>query len=350
MLRRRSLVGWVVLVLAVAGAAFWAGTVVGRPEVKPLDQPTTSLYTVVSGQVGRELGVSVTATWPSGRPVLAAGAGTVTTIEVRNGQTIDTGDRLLSVDLQPSFVAVGAVPAFRDITPAVHGADVLQWQQMLAKLGYSVRATGVHDTASVAATKQWQAKVGLPGDGVVHRGQVTFTPQLPIRVALPKELTVGSEVSAGSTLATVITGNPTFAIVLSSEQTKVIPQNGRVKISHDGGNWEGKVSASTQDRQSGEVTWTVTAAAGGVVCGTECASVPVPGPTTLQGAIVAVPVTKGPVVPAASILSAPDGSAAVVRADGTQEPISILGTSGGLSVVKGVEVGDQIQLFAQSTS
>ncbi len=344
------MIGWLVLVLLVGAAAFWAGTTVSRPEADPLDRPTPSLYTVVAGEVGRSVDVSVTVAWPSGRPVVSPAAGTVTTIDVRSGDTIKAGDRLLSVDLQPSFVAVGSVPVFRDIGPGVRGADVEQLQRMLGTLGYQVKVSGVQDAASVAATKQWQKDVGLPSNGVVRRGQVTFTPVLPVRVVVPDQVIVGSQVSAGSTVATVVTGDPTFTIALSQQQTSLIPQDGRVLIPHGSVTWEGHVAKSAQDHENGGVLWTVTDTSGKPVCGNDCGSLPVPGPTSVPASVVVVPPTKGPLVPVASILSAADGSTAVVLADGTQRAITVLATSGGLSAVRGVDPGQQIQLFGETGS
>ncbi|WP_353649225.1 peptidoglycan-binding domain-containing protein [Nakamurella sp. A5-74] len=348
--RYRAVIGWLALTLAVGGAAFWAGTTVSRPEVDPLDQPTASLYTVVAGQVGRAVDVSVTVSWPSGRPVVSAATGTVTTVNVRSGEMVKAGDQLVSVDLQPSFAAVGTVPAFRDIGPGVRGADVEQLQQMLNTLGYPVTVTGVHDAPSMAAARRWQKAVGIPGNGIVRRGQVTFTPTLPVRIVVPEDLTVGSQVSAGSPVATIVTGEPKFTIALASQQTALIPQDGQVLIKHGATTWEGVVSSSAEDRENGGVLWTVTDKAGKPVCGSDCDSLPVPGPTTVQGSVVVVPPTQGPVVPVASILGGPAGSAAVVLADGTQRAVTVLATSGGLSVVTGINPGQQIQLFGDTGS
>lgn len=348
--RYRAVIGWLVLTLVVGCAAFWAGTTVSRPEVDPLDQPTSTLYTVVAGQIGRAVDVSVTVSWPSGREVVSSATGTVTAISARSGDTVKVGDQLLSVDLQPSFVATGPVPAFRDIKPGTRGADVEQLQTMLNTLGYPVTVNGVHGSESVAAARRWQQAVGLQGNGSVQRGQVTFTPTLPVRIVVPEDLTVGSQVSAGAPVATVVTGEPKLTIALASQQTALIPQDGQVLIKQGTTTWKGVVSNSAEDRENGGVLWTVTDNAGKPVCGSACDSLPVPGPTTLQGSVVVVPPTKGPVVPVASILSGPDGSAAVVLADGTQHAVTVLATSGGLSVVSGIDAGERIQLFGDAGS
>jgi peptidoglycan hydrolase-like protein with peptidoglycan-binding domain len=47
------------------------------------------------------------------------------------------------------------------------GAEVSQWQTLLATAGHPVEITGVFDAATTAATKAWQAANGLTADGVV---------------------------------------------------------------------------------------------------------------------------------------------------------------------------------------
>lgn len=341
-------VAWLVGCLLVAGAAFWAGLVVARPAATPLDTPTVALYTVQQGTVGKNYAVPVTATWPAGVPVVAAGAGTVTSLEIADGDDVAAGDVIATVDLQPLIAGEGAVPAFRDLAAGDAGADVSQLQRLLALSEPTVAVTGTMDDATVTAVKRWQTRVGLPPDGIVHRGQVVFVATLPTRVSLADGLMVGSQVSAGQVLATAATGTPVFTIAVTPDQTQLIPQDGEVTVTAADQTWTGQVVSSRIDRSTGGAIWTVEAADGGPLCGADCALLDLPGPDQLDGSIVAVPPTSGPVAPMASVVSDPSGATAVVMADGTVRPVTVMASGSGLAVLDGVKAGEQIQLFDAS--
>lgn len=75
-------------------------------------------------------------------------------------------------------------------------ADVLQLQEALVRLGYSVPTDGIAGTETAAGIEAWQSDLGAEVDGVVDLGEVIFLPD-PVRVT-EALLTIGSPVSDGS--------------------------------------------------------------------------------------------------------------------------------------------------------
>ncbi len=106
----------------------------------------------------------------------------------------------------------GKRPAWRALGPSVsNGADVLQLEENLKRLGYSRKGFKVDrdwDAHTTAAVKRWQRDAGLAVDGVIDLGEVVFLPEA-IRVT-EIGAALGSMVGQG---APVITGTSTRRVV-----------------------------------------------------------------------------------------------------------------------------------------
>ena len=89
-------------------------------------------------------------------------------------------------------------------------ADVLQLQEALARLGYSVPTDGIAGEETAAAIEAWQSDVGAEVDGVVDLGEVIFLPD-PVRVT-EASLTIGSPVNDGS--AVLATSSSTSVVLV----------------------------------------------------------------------------------------------------------------------------------------
>src|SRR5215475_5049480 len=63
------------------------------------------------------------------------GIGLIATLP-RPNTTFQEGEVVLSVSGRPVFVLSGALPAHRDMSPGISGADVRQLEESLARLGF----------------------------------------------------------------------------------------------------------------------------------------------------------------------------------------------------------------------
>ena len=143
--------------------------------------------------------------------IVAGRAGVVTSVAAV-GTTVAPGGTLLSVDLEPTVLLAGAVPAFRQLdAEASDGADIRQLEQGLVDLGHGWGLT-VDETftaATARAVKAWEKALGRDDpDGVVERGDVAFAPGA-VRIAeVPSP--VGTQVKADT------------VVVKASATTKVV--------------------------------------------------------------------------------------------------------------------------------
>jgi hypothetical protein len=128
------------------------------------------------------------------------------------GTTVTEGQALFSVDLQPTVLLEGSVPAFRDLSSdSDPGADVAQLEQGLVDLGYGSALTvdETFDSATAAAVEAWETDLGRSDpDGTVTLGDVSFGGS-GVRIA-SITADVGTQVQTGS------------AVVEASSSTKVV--------------------------------------------------------------------------------------------------------------------------------
>jgi HlyD family secretion protein/Putative peptidoglycan binding domain len=118
-------------------------------------------------------------------PVTAGRSGVVTGVAPA-GMVVGQGQVLFSLDLQPTVLLHGEIPAFRDLSvDADPGADVTQLEQALVDLGFGAGVT-VDDEftdATADAVAEWEEALGRSDpDGVVTLSDVVFVPA-DLRVA-----------------------------------------------------------------------------------------------------------------------------------------------------------------------
>ncbi|WP_327008616.1 peptidoglycan-binding protein [Dactylosporangium sp. NBC_01737] len=177
--RRRGRAGRVavtVAVVAAVGAAAAAG--LGLPDrgseagtgstAAPKTTKVTRQTLVDTKTEDGKLGHGTTAT------VAGRLGGTLTELPAV-GSTVQRGQSLYRVDNTPVVLLYGGLPAYRNLAPGVEGADVRQFEENLAALGYKGFTVDDEYTASTAtAVKAWQGKLGLTKTGVVDLGRVVY--------------------------------------------------------------------------------------------------------------------------------------------------------------------------------
>lgn len=343
----RATTAWVGAVVLAAALGAWAGRATFTPPSTDATHEAPVLHTVTEETVGRVQEFPASATWRSTPLVVGAASGTVTSVEVEPGTTVEAGDTLLTVDLRPTVVARGDVPAFRDLASGARGADVRQLETLLATTGHLAkqRVDDVFDAATTAAVRAWQKASGYPVDGVVRLGDVAFAPTLPARVVLAEDVRVGWPAPTGVSIASALADAPEFVVRLSADQQDLVPSSGDVTVAGPkDAVWEGAIAGASITDQ-GELLLTLEGPDGAPLCGTTCADVPADAAAAIYTAsIVVVPERTGPAVPAAALLSDASGATFVEAADGTRVPVTVLAQARGLAVVDGVEAGTQVRL------
>jgi hypothetical protein len=136
------------------------------------------------------------------------------------GTTVGQGDVLFHLDLQPTVLLYGDVPAFRDLSvDADPGADITQLEQALVDLGLGDGLTVDEQftEATADAVEAWEEALGRSDpDGVVTLGDVVFAPT-DLRIAEVSADT-GTQVQAGADVVQVTDTTKVVTLGLTVDQ------------------------------------------------------------------------------------------------------------------------------------
>jgi hypothetical protein len=135
-------------------------------------------------------------------------------------------------------------------------------------------------------------------------------------------------------------------IPITEAQAPLIPSGTRVLIAAPSGEqWEAVAGEQTAG-EGGSIMVSLQGVDGAVICGKECASLPVTGPSRLRSEVVTVDEVQGLTVPTAALRSGADGTAVVVDEEGQELPVTIITSAKGMSVIEGVEAGLRVRVPA----
>ncbi|MEP6478082.1 MAG: peptidoglycan-binding domain-containing protein [Rhodoglobus sp.] len=336
------------LVLVVGGGVGWAAATVLTPPKDVLSSTKYTFVKVVSGEVGSSINLNTVAEWTPVPVGSNLAVGTVTTINVSQGQEVSVGSVLYSVNLRPVVIAQGDVPAFESLAEGSTGADVTQLQAMLTALGfYSGAVDGGFGYRTESAVKAWQESLGLEGDGVVQAGDIVFVPTLPTRVALDTDkVTRGAILSGGEPVVRGLPASPGFTVPVTDSQAGLMPTGTRVEISSPSGlKWEGFVVDQTTDKDNA-ISVVLSGKDGASICGDGCGEIPVTEQSFLHSQIITAETVKGLTVPSAALLSGADGTLSVIDSKGTQHTVTVVASARGMSVIDGVTEGTLVRVPA----
>ena len=337
---------WVgaVLITAVAGGAGWWAARATLPAAAPvvvvaeLEQTATSR----SGSVGRERTMAVSVVRPFTEIASNALAGVVTATRVP-GETA-VGDELYQVAGIPVRAVVGTTPFYRDLALGAKGSDVSQLNGALISLGHLTGKPSTEFNARTqAGLKAWQRATGREQTGTVALGELVAVPTLPGPVQLGEDIATGKVVAGGELAVLAPTTDLGFELVLAGDQAAEIVEGTQVTVPFEEHSWDAVVSGSTTG-DDGNVTFTLTAPDGSLVCGGECDVLPAQEKTSLLSSVEVVPAIEGVTVPVAAVRTAPDGTTYVRTADGQDVPVTVAGSAGGVAVVEGLDEGVDVLL------
>jgi peptidoglycan hydrolase-like protein with peptidoglycan-binding domain len=313
-----------------------------------LEERSFTTVQVTQGGVGSSITLNTVAEWTAVPVGSNRAAGTVTSVDVAPGDEVEAGAVLYTVDLRPVVIAQGDVPAFRDLTEEASGADVSQLQTLLQGLGfYEGPVDGVFSPGVGAAVRAWQKSLESELSGVVRAGDVMFVPELPMRVVFdPAVLTRGVQLGGGEPVLSGLPFSPGFMIPITEAQAPLIPSGTRVLITAPSGEeWEAVAGEQTSG-EGGSIMVSLQGVDGAVICGKECASLPVTGPSRLRSEVVTVDEVQGLTVPTAALRSGADGTTVVVDEAGQELPVTVITSAKGMSVIEGVETGLRVRVPA----
>jgi peptidoglycan hydrolase-like protein with peptidoglycan-binding domain len=264
----------------------------------------------------------------------------VTKVFRRVGSTIGPGSEIVEVAGRPLVAFLGSVPAYRNLVPGDSGTDVLQLQQGLESLGYSVGddTAGVFGTGTGDAVAAFYTALGytvptVPGtvstggkkkavsEPMVPQAEIMFVPQFParvIKVAGP----LGKE--ANGSLVTLALGDPAIAGQLSPSDGVLVKAGMAVTVTDPatGSSRRGHV------RSVGRHTKTTKSISGGVYLPAKI-STGQALPLSMIGQDVSLTITAarsaGPVlaVPEAAVFARADGRLYVTKITGPQSSVPV---------------------------
>ena len=228
--RRTSIwiAGAAVIAVGVTGAWLLSGSdastttdTVAALKYAEVARTTLEDVTTLDGTLGFVAGDPlVYAGSPDGIVTIAAGApGTVTSI-AGEGETVEEGEILYTRDEQPVIVFYGDIPAYRTLNSrATDGADVLQLEEALTRLGYDEDGDfdldGDFTYATQEAIKDLQEDLDIDETGALQYGSYVFVDG-PIFVA-DTLVTVGSPVNSGTPVIATSTMPQGTVTALASE-------------------------------------------------------------------------------------------------------------------------------------
>jgi peptidoglycan hydrolase-like protein with peptidoglycan-binding domain len=246
--RRRAVLAGTAAVAAAAGAAIAVTAPFGGPAAPGAagNGVGTSLATVIRETLESQTPVNGTLGYGGHYDVTAKGSGTITWLPAA-GQVIRQGQVLYRVDNgTPVFLLYGRVPAWRALSEGLTGADVLQLNHDLVRLGYANSA----DISSLgwdyfswetrAALELLQEHLGLTQTGTLPLGQAVFLPSAirVTNVTASLGAPAAGAVLQGSSTRRVVT------IALDAAQQSEVAVGNRVTITlPDGQTTPGVVSS-----------------------------------------------------------------------------------------------------------
>ncbi len=209
--RRSSIwiVGVVVIAAGVVGIWLLSGNdsstttdTVATLKFAEVQRATLEDVTALDGTLGFVAGDPlIYAGSPNGIVTITAGApGTITSLS-DEGETVEEGGILYTRDEQPVIVFYGDIPAYRTLNSrTADGADVLQLEEALTRLGYDENGDfdldGDFTHSTQEAIKALQEDLGIDETGALELGSYVFV-ENPVFVA-ETLVEVGSPVNPGT--------------------------------------------------------------------------------------------------------------------------------------------------------
>jgi peptidoglycan hydrolase-like protein with peptidoglycan-binding domain len=335
---RRSALA-IAILLAVA-VGWWAARATFVSPVSVSEEETEQVFaTAAETTVGQSITLNATVSQPFSLVASNLLSGIVTA--VNRASALEVGDEAYSVDNRSVRVVKGSLPFYRDLTPSTEGRDVKQLQRGLTALDFDVERTGRFDSATTVAVRSWQKAIGDPVTGTIPLGTLVALPTLPGAIAIDEGIVPGVAVAGGEPAVLGVADEPSFALVVSTEQAATIAHGTLVRISFDDVEWDAVVSGTTV-QETGTVALDLTAPDGGIVCGDDCDLLPPDESLSLLADVQLVPEVSGIGIPAAAVRTDVSGATYVIDESGESKPVSVVSSGSGMAIVEGIAAGERV--------
>ena len=166
----------------------------------------------------------------------SAGSGTFTWLP-QVGQVIRQGQQIYGMTGSPVVLLYGPVPAYRDLSEGITGADVTELNRDLLHLGYATRAAlgprsgwDYYSAETAYAVGQLQTRLGLTVTGTLPLGQAAFLPGPALVTGLGSTTSLGGQATAGSVVLTATSLTPVVTIELDPSLQSEVKDGDRVSI------------------------------------------------------------------------------------------------------------------------
>ena len=231
----------VIVVVAIAAAAVvMAGVLNGTaaPREGGAGAFKTSTALVTRRTLVSQTQVNATLADAGSYTIVNQASGTVTSLPVV-GKTVRQGGVLYRVSGSPVVLLYGHVPAYRDLSDGVTGADVREFSKALIALGYTTRARvlapglgmGYFSAATAAAWEAYQAALGVTVPSAkVTLGQVVFLPTAAKISTWASAITPGASAAPGAPLMTATSDSPVVTIALDTAQQAEVKAGDTVSV------------------------------------------------------------------------------------------------------------------------
>jgi putative peptidoglycan binding protein len=179
----------------------------------------------------------------------SSGSGTLTWLP-QIGQVIHQGQQIYGVSGSPVVLLYGPVPAYRDLSEGLTGADVTELNRDLVHLGYATRAAlgpksgwDYYSAETAYAVEQLQTKLGLTVTGTLPLGQAAFLPGAALVTGLGTTTSLGGPATAGAVVLTATSVTPVVTVQLDPSLQSEVKDGDQVSITlPDGSTTPGVVS------------------------------------------------------------------------------------------------------------
>jgi peptidoglycan hydrolase-like protein with peptidoglycan-binding domain len=265
------LIGALVVVAVVAGGGWWLtsrGAAASSPQAAGGDtEQSTARQTAVVERRTLTVTDDFTGTLGfAGEHQVLGGLSGILTWTVPTGTIVTAGKRLYETNGHDrTSLMYGSRPAWRTMESGVtNGADILQLEQNLTKLGFTRKGDKIDthwDARTTAAVKRWQRTAGLPVDGTVDLGEVVFLPEA-IRVT-EISATLGTMVGQGGPVLSGTSSRRVISLDLDAADRDLFEVGKAVQVKlPDGTKIGGKIAtiariAESSTDQQGNTTTTL---------------------------------------------------------------------------------------------
>ena len=166
----------------------------------------------------------------------ASGSGTFTWLP-QTGQVIHQGQQIYAVSGSPVVLLYGSVPAYRDLSEGMTGADVTELNRDLVRLGYATRAAlgprsgwDYYSAETAYAVELLQAKLGLTVTGTLPLGQAAVLPGPALVTGLGTSTSLSGPATAGTVVLTATSVTPVVTIDLDPSLQAEVKDGDQVSI------------------------------------------------------------------------------------------------------------------------